>query len=55
METVEESVRGRERGYFDTFSTCMDPVFFSDVEFFAGENSRSVAPLWLVLLNEPLP
>ena len=50
VETVEESVRV---GYFDTFSTCMDPGFFLTSNF-AEEYSRAAAPLWSVLLNEPL-
>ena len=37
-------------GYFDTFSTCMDPVFFFLASNFAEENSRAVAPFsWMSL------
>ena len=44
---------GARVGYFDTFSMCMDPVFFL-TSIFAEEYSRAAAPLWSVLLNEPL-
>ena len=44
---------GARVGCFDTFSTCMDPGFFLSSNF-AEENSRAVAPLWSVFLNEPL-
>ena len=44
---------GARVGYFDTFCTCMDPGFFLTSNF-AEEYSRAAAPLWSVLLNEPL-